>query len=124
MAWKKVEGTSTLSADVMWDFETNKAIEGAYIARKDNVGENQATILYIQGKSGQVAGIWANVVLINKFEAIEIGSKVRIEYLGRTASNKKGRSPYKNYEVFVDDEDAPATEEVASAAPASEDAPF
>jgi hypothetical protein len=41
-------------------------------------------------------------VLIPKISNIGIGQKVKIEFLGKVKSQTKGRSPYKEFAVFID----------------------
>ena len=81
-----------------WDQEAQSVIFGTYKARKSNVGQNNSNMYMIQedGKD-EVTGVWGGTVLDGRFEEIPVGSRVKIEYLGKEKSQKG--IMFKNYKV-------------------------
>ena len=82
----------------MWDFRNQSTIQGLYVAKKENVGENKSNI-YVLNVANEKVGVWGSVVLDSRFEQIAIGSEVKIEYLGKVESESGGRA-YHNFKVF------------------------
>ena len=83
-----------------WDYTEQKILEGVFISREDDIGPNGSSMYYIEQKGGNKVGVWGNTVLDVRFKNLEIGEEVKIEYLGKVASDKvKGRE-YHNFEVF------------------------
>ena len=82
----------------MWDFRTKKTIQGVYVAKKENVGENDSNI-YVLNVGDEKVGVWGSAVLDGRFEQIAIGSEVKIEYLGKKTGEKGGRE-YHNFIVY------------------------
>lgn len=73
-------------------------IFGTYKANKHNVGINNSEVYVIQedGKD-EPTSVWGGTVLDSRFEEIPVGSRVKIEYLGKVKG--KGPKPYNNYKV-------------------------
>jgi len=70
-------------------------VEGTLVDRKDNVGKNESTFFSIKTKEHGKVNVWANIVLLEKFEEAGIGSVVRVENLGiqkpKTATGREYR---------------------------------
>lgn len=81
---------------IVWD--RKKAIEGVYTSVKEKVGPNESMLYTLKTKDGDVS-VWGSTVLDTKFAQIKIGSKVMIEPLGITKSEKTGRN-YQDFRVF------------------------
>jgi hypothetical protein len=98
--WKKAEG-KMMTADVMWDFSENKVFTGIYKDRKDNVGENDSTILYFETNDGDLVGVWANAYMLSRFEDNDIqpGMEVQITYTGKQKT-KNGKYSFKTYDIL------------------------
>ncbi len=82
----------------MWDCEKDKTIQGVYVAKKENVGENNSNV-YVLTVGNTKVGVWGSVVLDGRFEQIKQGSEVKIEYLGKKKAEKGGRE-YKDFKVY------------------------
>lgn len=100
--WQEVSGE--LGQTVRWN-ETPKddkqaektvyvgtVVEGIYEERKDNVGQNAATIYQIRTEKNGLLGIWDTTVLKDKMAEVPVGSEVRIECLGEQESKSGGKS--------------------------------
>ena len=59
----------------MWDCEKDKTIQGVYVAKKENVGENNSNV-YVLNVGDKKVGVWGSVVLDSRFEQIKQGSEV------------------------------------------------
>ena len=94
-AWQEVNPDT----ENMWNFREQKTIQGVYVAKKENVGENNSNIYVLNTNDGKKIGVWGSVVLDSRFEQIQQGAEVKIEYLGKTKGEKGGRE-YHNYKVY------------------------
>ena len=72
--WKEVQESSE-----MWDLK--KPIEGIYKSMKTNIGKHKSNV-YMISTGDELVGVWGSTVLDSKFEQVDVGSEVRIEYLG------------------------------------------
>lgn len=99
-AWKKVEPQRTPT----WNYKENPELVGVYHKFEENVGPNQSMLYHIKQEDGSMIAVWGSTVLDGRFSEIEIGSKVKIVYLGDVKSPGGGK-PYHNFEVFVDEEE-------------------
>lgn len=93
--WVKVEPVK----GEVFDFDKEKSLTGVYIAKEENVGPNASTLYHLESDEGERVSVWGNAVLDSRFSLIKPGMEVKIEYLGKVASQKGGRE-YRNYEVF------------------------
>lgn len=75
-------------------------IEGIYIKKKENVGENKSN-LYILDVDGTHKSIWGSTVLDDKMDYVSVGDKIRITYQGKE----------KNYKKYLVEKDEPETTE-------------
>ena len=94
-AWQEVNPDTS---DI-WDCEKDKTIQGVYVSKKENVGENKSNI-YVLNVGDNKIGVWGSVILDSRFENIKQGQEVKIEYLGKKIGEKGGRE-YKDYKVYV-----------------------
>jgi hypothetical protein len=85
------------------------SIEGVYIAKQENVGANSSNVYNLRTPEGEVVGVWGSTVLDAKFEGIEIGAEVAIEYVGDKVPRKGGK-PYKDFFVGTAESVAQARE--------------
>lgn len=87
-----------------WNKEVQTVIEGVYTEKKvDVAGKPGSHIYVIENDEGRWA-VWSSKVLNDYFENIELGSKVRIEYLGKQKT-KNGLASFNNFVVDVDVEE-------------------
>lgn len=78
-----------------WNFDDDKVVIGTYRRKRDNVGQNASTMYYLQLEgTAEEVGVWGSTVLDNKMSEVPLGSKVRIESLGKPAGKN-----YKDYSV-------------------------
>ena len=82
------------------------SIEGKYASKNENIGVNKSNVYVIETKEGEKVGVWGNTVLDARFENIEIGAQVAIEYLGTKPSKKTGK-PYHDFFVGVESNEPP-----------------
>jgi len=73
-------------------------IQGIYKVKKEDVGINKSNVyqLKVSGRD-ELVSVWGSTVLDTKFEEIELGNEVRIEFLGEVKG--KGPKPYKDFKV-------------------------
>lgn len=105
MAWKKIE--SQVGADV-WNFETDKELEGEFVRKEEKVGPNNSNMFYFlvgSGVESEEVAVWGGAVLDSRLDKVQAGTKVKIVYLGKQTS-KRGNQ-FKNYDVFIDTEPLP-----------------
>jgi hypothetical protein len=86
-----------------WDFEENPVVEGTYLGKQTEVGENKSNLYKIKQDSGDIVAVWGSSVLDTKMGNVGEGQRVRIEFLGRKKSKTKGHAAFKDFAVFVDD---------------------
>ncbi len=104
-----------------WDEDANSSFMGKYIKVHNNVGQNKSNLYVFQvDKEGKEMAVWGSTVLDDRFSAIQPGSWVKIEYLGRGPA-KNGRQGAKLYKTFVKPANvsAPTTSTAPAAAPAA-----
>ncbi|MDI6820953.1 MAG: hypothetical protein QMD65_02115 [Patescibacteria group bacterium] len=97
MEYKKVLlGAKT---DRTWNAEkTNDYIEGRYIEKNENIGQNKSN-MYVLEAGNEKVGVWGSTVIDSQMSRVAIGKMVKIIYLGQEKSDKTGRI-YKNFEVW------------------------
>jgi hypothetical protein len=98
MEFKEVQQSPT------WDFEESPVVQGKYIAKKENVGENHSNIYTLQQDDNNTVGVWGSTVLDGKMANVGIGQVVQIKFLGSKPSPKRAGKTYKDFAVFVGEE--------------------
>jgi hypothetical protein len=93
--WEKVGMGEQADA---WNFKENKSTSGVYIEKRTNLGPKQSTMYILEQPDGTLVGVWEATALKSKFESVQIGDEVKIEYLGMAKS--KGGNNYHNFELF------------------------
>lgn len=88
---KKVEESANYEGVNVYTFEIESAVEGG-TALKDF-----SDSVFPKGE----ARLFGSTVLDRKMEGIKLGTKVKIVYLGKTISTKKGKA--KNYKVYEEE---------------------
>jgi len=85
----------------MWKPEKSKdEIIGVLLEKETDVGENNSTLYHLE-VDGKSIGVWGSAVLNTKMAPVQVGSKIKIVYLG-TGEAQKGRNPPKLFDVYVD----------------------
>lgn len=88
-----------------------ESVEGLYINKDENVGENNSNIYFIeQLKDNEVIQIWGTTILDNRMRIVKIGQQVKITYEGKAEKGSKGKQAphlwkvqYKNVETDIED---------------------
>ena len=78
----------------------NDFIEGIFIGKESDVGENKSVLYTIEADSNPIK-VWGCTVLDQKMVAIKAGDKVKITYLG-LGEAKHGRNAPKLFKVERD----------------------
>ena len=73
-------------------------IQGIYRAKKEHQGDFDGALYVIKTKEG-IVNVNSSKVLARKFEEIDLGSEVRIEYLGTLDSEKRKGVQYYDFDV-------------------------
>jgi hypothetical protein len=97
MAYKEVTQSPA------WDFEENSVVEGEYLGKQTEVGQNKSNLYKIKQDDGTVVSVWGSSVLDTKMSSVTEGMRVKIEFLGKKKSPTKGHQPYKDFAVFYED---------------------
>ena len=69
--------------------KVGQQIEGTYLETKTGVGKKGSTV-HILDVAGEKVGVWGNAVLNGRFDLIQPGSRVGIEYTGEKLGQKSG----------------------------------
>lgn len=101
----------------VWNFKDgdDDSFVGVFIDKKENVGVNNSTLYrfvrYEDIKDGGLinrlghVGIWGTTTLNTKFEMLEKGDLVAIQYMGLVESEKRKGSQYHDFEVYTKKQD-------------------
>jgi hypothetical protein len=73
------------------------SIEGIYLSKQEEVGENKATVYNIETPEKQVIGVWGSTVIDQKMKLISSGDDIRIIFEGRVKP-EKGKE-YKSFKI-------------------------
>lgn len=98
--WKKLESSS----NPKWDFEKDKELIGTLVLIETEVGPNSSNLYTLKKTNGELVSIWGTALLDNRFKKTEIGSEIKLVYLGKTQSEKTGRT-YHNFDFFLAEEE-------------------
>ena len=93
--WKEVgrEGDASV-----WKPEVGNVLEGVLTEKRANVGANNSGMYVVTTADNNMVAIWETSVLKSKLDQLEIGSEVRLEYLGKRKS-KNGPGTYHDFKV-------------------------
>ena len=98
MGYKKIQFNE------MWDWEENAELEGYFVGKKDDVGENHSNVYSIEKDDGEIVEFWGSTALDGQFASIRLGSRVKVVYEGMKDSIKRKGKQFKSFSVFVDKE--------------------
>lgn len=83
-----------------------ETLEGLYINKESNVGQNSSNIYYIEKLEGhEVVQIWGTTVLDQRMIPVKIGQQVRITYKGLGEKGKGGKQAPHIWKVEYKDVD-------------------
>ena len=105
--WKRVEVSQTPA----WEPNKEKEVSGVLKQVKTKVGPNESNLYVLKREGKEDIAVWGSTVIDSRMEDIELGSEVKIVFLGEATSEKTGRN-YKNFEVYTKDkgDDIPVIE--------------
>jgi len=93
VAWKEVEQSET------YDFEQGPLV-GAFTGVETNVGPNESNLYSFELEDGRNVSVWGSTVLDSRMSKIQVGSVVKIEFLGEKENPKTNRT-YKEFKVYT-----------------------
>jgi len=93
--WEKVSNGEQAEA---WKFKEDKSVQGRYVEKRENLGPKNSVMYILEKGDGSLAGVWETAALRTKFESVQIGDEVKIDYLG-VAKSKAGNT-YHNFDFF------------------------
>lgn len=82
------------------DFEKQPVLIGTLKDVSQSMHDPNINDYFVVNPEGVEVKVWGNVVLHSQLKRVEMGKKVRIEYLGMQ-SNQTGKKEYKNYKASV-----------------------
>lgn len=92
--WEEVNASTSET----WD--RSEPLIGTYLGFKTVTTKNGDSILYtVKTKEGNF-GAWGSAVLDSKLLEVEVGSQVKIAFLGKVENPKSGRT-YNDFSVMV-----------------------
>ena len=73
-------------------------IVGVLLGKEIDVGVNKSSIYSLQTEDGEIVSVWGSSVIDPRLKNAEVGTVVKITFLGEQLSEKSGRT-YKDYDV-------------------------
>lgn len=93
--WQEVNATNTETWDKV------KPLIGTYKGFKTVTTKNGESTLYsVTTEDGTTFGAWGSAVLDSKLAEVEVGTTVKIAFLGKVENPKSGRT-YNDFSVMV-----------------------
>ena len=103
--WQEVVPDTDLE-DNRHDFEKEDTLEGVYFKKLEKADKYDRDHYLIRTSSGEEKKVFSSTVLKKRFDKIEIGSNVKIEFMGLKPSGQG--QDYKDFKVYVvKDDDVP-----------------
>ena len=96
--WTEVVPESNLE-DNRHDFEKEDVLEGIYSEKLEKADQYGRDHYLIKMENGDVKKVFSSTVLKKRFDKIEVGTNVRIEFIGLKPSGQG--QDYKDFKVFV-----------------------
>jgi hypothetical protein len=93
-SWQEVNASNSET----WDRE--EPLIGTYLGFKHITTKNGESILYSVKTDNGTFGAWGSAVLDSKLAEVEVGSMVKIAFLGKVENPKSGRT-YNDFSVMV-----------------------
>ena len=94
MVWKKID-------EEIWDFEKNKELIGVFLGSEDSKKFKGHKNHSFKTVESSLVTVFGTAVLDGKLAAIDVGTKIKIEFLGLVKA-KKGGDDYKDFKIFID----------------------
>lgn len=88
------------------DWEKDKVLEGVFMQKRIVATQNGDSNMYTVDKGGgKLIDVWGKTMLDDFFKNMQIGTTIKVTYLGKEKS-KKGNRTYHNFEFEYDDSTA------------------
>lgn len=88
--WESTKGSGNVwnptkdsEGDARTEADDDDFITGYYVDKKENVGQNNATMYTIQKDDGEKVDVWGTTALNGEMDKIRMGSYVKIQWLGK-----------------------------------------
>ena len=95
--WSEVKKEGEVS---VWKPEENEELEGILTEIRKDIGPNNSTMFVITTPEDEMVAVWSTAVLDSKLGQLEIGSEVKMKYLGKRKS-KTTPGSYHDFAVFT-----------------------
>ena len=99
-----------------------EVVQGYYVGRRENVGQNDSTVYEIQLASGEKISFWGSDLLDGKFKEIPLNCEVRVSCLGKQQPKTPAGRAYLGFKVEFD-KDSVRPANMTEAAPSTAAAP-
>lgn len=91
-----------ISFNEMWDFNENPELEGFYVGKKEDIGENHSNVYQVELDNGEITETWGSVALDSQLSGVKLGSRIKIVFEGMKPSAKRKGKEFKSFSCFVD----------------------
>lgn len=115
--WKEVSRPGEMST---WKPAEGEVLEGVLTGISRDIGVNKSTIYEITTDGDEKVAVWETAVLKSKLEQLEIGSRVKMIYMGKKKS-KNGPGQYHDYQIFTQ---SPTLTNIIKKEESGQDIPF
>lgn len=99
--WKKLEANT----NPKWDYAADKELTGTLVSFETEVGPNNSNLYTIKKSDGSLVSVWGTALLDDRFKKTEIGTEIKLVYLGEAKSEKTGRT-YHDFDFFLAEEES------------------
>lgn len=86
----------------MWDFNENPELEGYFVGKKEDIGENHSNVYQVELDNGEITELWGATALDGQMGNVKLGSKIKIVFEGMKDSVKRKGKQFKAFSVYVD----------------------
>jgi len=93
--WNEAKEANAQS-DKTWD--QKEPLIGQFLGTKSDVGPNNSEMHNFRDDNGENIGVWGSAVLDNKMKDVPVGSRTKVEFLGKKENPKTNRE-FKDYSV-------------------------
>ena len=93
--WTEVKATEGKA----WDFSANPVLIGTLVGFRKDVGPNKSVMYQIKQVDGITVDMWGSTSIDMSFRNLQIGQKVKIEFLGMK-TNPRTKREFKAFKVY------------------------
>ena len=99
--WREIVPEQQFEDSDKHDFEQEAILEGIYEEKIEKADRHNRDHYLIKTDSGEIRRVFSGTVLKKRFDEIEIGTRVKVEFMGLKPSTQG--QPYKDFRVYVED---------------------